>query len=83
MAGSQPIAKKVRKQNLAVCGKKTMDFDEQVVISNSDKIMSLLHETLHCYPLHLKPQSFKACISPAQPIDPQELPRPHTSSAPA
>ena len=76
MAGSQPIAKKVRKQNLAVCpGRKDNVFDEQVAISNSDKIMSLLRlKHFSCFPSHLKPHSFKACITPALPVDPQELP---------
>ena len=52
-----------------------MDSDEQVAVSSSDKIMSLLRvKHFSGFPLHLNPHSFKACITPALPIDPQELP---------
>ena len=84
LAHSQLQRKSGNRIWLCAQGGKTMDFDEQVAISNSDKIMSLLHlKHFSCFPLHLKPHSFKACITPALPIDPQELPLPRTSSAPA
>lgn len=79
MAGSQPIAK-VRKQNLAVCpGKK-----RQWILMNrwssqtQIKIMSLLHLKHFIAALHLKPQSFKACISPQPSLStPRTAPSPY------
>lgn len=67
--------------------KRQMFFDEQMAVSTSNKIMSLLcWKHFSCFSLHLKPHSSPwlsrpASSSPA--YEPQALPLSHTDSAPA